>query len=112
MKEDMAHEGGMHLLYGYKTEFSLFPNGPSISHTHSVSGFKADIDICCLNVGCYKKVFKNISDDLLYEDQVELSHNYSASWAVLIDKGYTDLARTVKVYKSRNEPSKLFAYRR
>lgn len=87
---------GKNLTYGYKNELFVLPNGFAIEHTHFVFGSTADLAICRSSFDLHKNNVKKVREDLKYVDNGETFGEYSASWAVLMDKGYNRLADTLR----------------
>lgn len=105
MQETKIYFSGKHHLYGFKTEVSVLPNGLSIGSTKAFPGSVADIEIFRANKNWHERGLEKRVDETAINDDGELSNSYPDTWAILVDKGYTGLANTVRAIIPDKKPA-------
>ena len=80
-----------HKLYGYKTEFSVTPDGQCVNYTKHYPGSAHDLTNCRKNMAAHKHMLKKKNSENLMPDNGELYQEYKYYWAMLVDKEYVGL---------------------
>jgi hypothetical protein len=96
-KTRSLYEHAKLLLYGYKTQVSVLPNGTAVHCTGHAPGNEADAEIFRRAAPFHAKASRKTDAELEITDDGELVDTFPDSWAVLADKDFRPLGEAFRV---------------